>query len=56
MALQILRRLYGSAFSIDPPIFGQMVSSAIPTILASCALSGDRLPGQTIEPSRRCPR
>jgi cytochrome P450 len=25
MALQILRRLYGSAFSIDLPIFGQMV-------------------------------
>ena len=24
MALQILRRLYGSAFSIDLPIFGQM--------------------------------
>jgi hypothetical protein len=25
MALHIMRRLYGSAFSIDLPIFGQMV-------------------------------
>lgn len=31
VALQILRRIYGSAFSIDLPIFGQMVVLSDPT-------------------------
>jgi len=35
IALQILRRVYGSAFTIDLPIFGQLVVTVIPTIFAS---------------------
>jgi len=31
VALQILRRIYGSAFSIDLPIFGQMVVLSDPS-------------------------
>ena len=72
MALQILRHLYGSAFSIDLPIFGlfktapdvaDRTDANLGRVMgpnSMFALSGDRHRARrkllTIKPSRRCRR